>query len=66
MMSSGYSYEALCGHYGMIGTRNNPGIAHENGAIESHHGHLKRAIEQALILRGSRDFDPSSTVPEAK
>ena len=50
-------YEALCSHYGMIGTRNNPGIAHENGAIESHHGHLKRAIEQALILRGSRDFD---------
>jgi hypothetical protein len=50
-------YEALCGHYGMIATRNNPGLAHENGAIESHHGHLKRTIEQALILRGSRDFD---------
>ncbi|MBV9046879.1 MAG: IS21 family transposase [Solirubrobacterales bacterium] len=50
-------YEALCGHYGMAATRNNPGLAHENGAIESHHGHLKRGIEQALILRGGRDFD---------
>jgi hypothetical protein len=50
-------YEALCGHYGMTATRNNPGLAHENGTIESHHGHLKRGIEQALILRGSRDFD---------
>lgn len=50
-------YEALCGHYAMTATRNNPGLAHENGSIESHHGHLKRAIEQALLLRGSRDFD---------
>jgi hypothetical protein len=50
-------YEALCGHYGMTATRNNRGEAHENGAIESQHGHLKRAIEQALVLRGGRDFD---------
>ncbi len=50
-------YEALCGHYGMTPTRNNPGIAHENGSIEGPHGHLKRAIEDALLLRGSRDFD---------
>jgi IstB-like ATP binding protein len=48
-------YEALCGHYGMAATRNNPGLAHENGTIESHHGHLKRGIEQSLVLRGSRD-----------
>jgi hypothetical protein len=38
-------------------TRNNCGMAHENGSIESLHGHLKRAIEDALLLRGSRDFD---------
>ena len=50
-------YEQLCGHYGMIATRNNPGIAHENGAIEGPHGHLKRAIADALLLRGSADFD---------
>ena len=50
-------YEALCGHYGMQATRNNLGVAHENGAVESQHGHLKRAIAQALMLRGSADFD---------
>jgi hypothetical protein len=37
-------------------TRNNPGVAHENGSIESVHGHLKKAVEDALLLRGSRDF----------
>ena len=50
-------YQALCDHYGMRPTRNNRGQAHENGSVESSHGHLKRAIEQALLLRGSRDFD---------
>jgi hypothetical protein len=49
-------YEVLSAHYGMEPTRNNPGIAHENGSIESAHGHLKKAIEDALLLRGSRDF----------
>lgn len=50
-------YSALCDHYGMAASRNNRGVAHENGAIEGPHGHLKRAIEDALLLRGSRDFD---------
>ena len=50
-------YEVLCAHYGMEPTRNNRGLAHENGSIESPHGHLKQAIEDALLLRGSRDFD---------
>jgi Mu transposase-like protein len=49
-------YEALCAHYGMEPTRNNRGVAHENGSIESPHGHLKQAIRDALLLRGSRDF----------
>ena len=49
-------YEALCAHYGMTPTRNNPGVAHENGSIESPHGHLKKVIEDELLLRGSRDF----------
>jgi hypothetical protein len=33
------------------------GIAHENGAIEGSHGHLKRAIADALLMRSSADFD---------
>jgi hypothetical protein len=49
-------YEALCTHYGMRPTRNNRGVAHENGAIESPHGHLKSAARDALLLRGSTDF----------
>ncbi len=49
-------YDALCAHYGMAPSRNNPGLAHKNGAIESAHGHLKKAIDDALLLRGSRDF----------
>lgn len=50
-------YEALCAHYRMQPSRNNRGQAHENGAIESPHGHLKRAIRDALLLRGSAEFD---------
>ena len=50
-------YQALCQHYGMRPTRNNRGVPHENGSIESAHGHLKRALDQALLLRGSRRFD---------
>jgi len=50
-------YEELCTHYRMMPTRNNLGIAHENGAIEGPHGHLKRAIADALLLRGTADFD---------
>lgn len=50
-------FAALAEHYGMVASRNNRGLAHENGSIESRHGHLKDRIEQGLILRGSRDFD---------
>ena len=49
-------YDAFVGHYGMDASRNNRGEAHENGAVESQNRHLKKAIEQALILRGGRDF----------
>ena len=50
-------YEALCAHYRMTPTRNNKGVAHENGSIESAHGHLKSALRDALLMRGSLDFD---------
>jgi hypothetical protein len=50
-------YEALCAHYGMTPTRNNLGVSHENGSIESAHGHLKKKLEDALLLRASRDFE---------
>ena len=50
-------YTALLEHYGMAGTRNNRGVSHENGSVESSHRYLKEAIEQALLLRGHRDFE---------
>ncbi len=49
-------YDALCAHYGMEPTRNNTGIAHENGSIESSHGHLKKTVEDAVLMRGTRNF----------
>lgn len=49
-------YHALCAHYGMTPTRNNRGISHENGAVESPHGHVKNRLRQALLLRESHDF----------
>ena len=48
-------YEAFCAHYGMAASRNTPGEAHENGAVEAHNRRLKAALDQALILRGSHD-----------
>ena len=49
-------YASLCQHYHLTATHNTPGRAHENGAIESPHGHFKKRLTQALMLRGSHDF----------
>ena len=43
-------------HYGIEAQKINVRRAHENGDVESSHGHLKTTIEQALLLRTSRDF----------
>lgn len=49
-------YRDLLTHYGLSGQRINVRQAHENGDAESAHGHFKTAVDQALLLRGSRDF----------
>jgi len=49
-------YAELCDSYGMRPSRNNPGVSHENGAIEARQGSVKHFLDQALLLRGSRDF----------
>jgi hypothetical protein len=49
-------YQALIGHYHMQPSTNNPGEAHENGDVEQSHFRFKEAVDQALRLRGSRDF----------
>ena len=43
-------------HYGMQPTWNNADIAHENGDVEQSHFRFKEAVDQALRVRGSRDF----------
>jgi len=57
-------YQELCNHYGMKASRNNRGKGHENGSIESPHGHLKKRIHQALLLRGSNDFETVAAYEE--
>ena len=50
------NYATLLEHYGLGSTRINRGKSHENGVAEQAHYRLKDAVDQALILRGSRDF----------
>lgn len=50
------NYRALMAHYGVTPEATNPARSHENGDAESSHGHFKKAVAQALLLRGSRDF----------
>jgi len=50
------NYQALMNHYGMQPTWNNVGVAHENGDVEQSHFRFKQALDQALRVRGSRDF----------
>ncbi len=49
-------YRALLDHFGVRGHRINVRKPHENGDVESSHGHFKDALDQALRIRGSRDF----------
>jgi transposase len=49
-------YLGAMAHYGVEADRNTPGRAHENGSVEQAHYRFKRAVEQALLLRGMREF----------
>ncbi len=49
-------YAALMRHYGMRPTLNNTGVAHENGDVEQSHYRFKDGVDQALRVRGSREF----------
>jgi hypothetical protein len=50
------SYEALLRHYRMEGRKIQTGHGNENGDIEQRHHRFKRALNQALLLRDSRNF----------
>lgn len=49
-------YQALLRHYGLEGRKIQARKPHENGDVEQRHNRFKRALDQALMLRGSRDF----------
>jgi hypothetical protein len=49
-------YRGLLRHYGMEPRATQADSPHENGDVEQRHHRLKRAVEQALLLRGSREF----------
>lgn len=49
-------YQELLAHYGLLGEHIQPGKAHENGDAAQRHHRFKVALDQALMLRGSRDF----------
>jgi Integrase core domain len=49
-------YQELTAHYGLTMEKINPREAHENGDAEQSHNRFKQAVDQALLLRGSRDF----------
>jgi hypothetical protein len=50
-------YEAVLRHYDLIGRKIQAGKGNENGDVEQSHHRFKRAVDQALLMRGSRDFD---------
>jgi hypothetical protein len=49
-------YQALLRHYRLEGRKTQAASPHENGDVEQRHHRFKRALDQALLLRGSRDF----------
>ncbi len=50
-------YRALLAHYGLTPQAIQARKANQNGDAEQSHYRYKDAIDQALMLRGSRDFD---------
>ena len=50
-------FRAVLDHYGTKASLITPGRAHENGIAEQRHYRTISALAQALVLRGSRDFE---------
>jgi hypothetical protein len=49
-------YQALLQHYDLQAQAIQAGKGNENGDVEQSHRQFKRALDQALMMRGSRDF----------
>lgn len=50
-------YLAIMRHFGMTPRTTAVGAKEQNGDVEASNGALKRKLNQALLLRGSRDFE---------
>jgi hypothetical protein len=50
-------YLAIMRHFGMTPRTTEVGAKEQNGDVEASNGMLKRALNQALLVRGSRDFE---------
>lgn len=53
-------YLGVLDHYSVLPDKNSPGRGHENGDVEQSHYRFDRAVEQALLVRGGRDFSDRS------
>ncbi len=49
-------WQEFLAHYGVSPSKNNPYCSNENGSVEKSHDLFKRALDQRLRLRGSRNF----------
>ncbi|GAB3626911.1 integrase [Pandoraea terrae] len=54
------NYRTLLAHYGMQPSANTAGCANQNGDVEQSHFRFKQAVDQALRVRGMRDFGSRS------
>ncbi|MEI6243209.1 MAG: IS21 family transposase [Chlamydiota bacterium] len=53
-------YQEILEAFGMKGRHTQPSSPNENGDIEQRHYRFKKALDQALMLRGSRNFSNQS------
>jgi hypothetical protein len=54
-------YLHILNHFGLKPQAIHIGASNENGDVEASNGTFKRAVNQQLLLRGSRDFDTLET-----
>ncbi len=56
-------YEELCAHYGMTPSRNNRGLAHENGSIEIGVDHLREIGFTGAVMSERKQADHGAASP---
>ena len=57
-------YQDLVDHYGTTACKTNPNSPNENGDVEQRNYRFKKAVDQALLLRGNRNFDDRTSCEE--